>query len=69
MSSCLPQKPGCCPDVLAKVAAGILANNQPILSHDVWGYSIGWLSDTINKHADVAELVDALDLGSSVLAT
>ena len=28
---------------------------------------IGSLSDRIDKHADVAELVDALDLGSSAL--
>ena len=33
-------------------------------------YSIAKLSDTISKcRADVAELVDALDLGSSVLVT
>ena|GEM_PF-3583303 len=30
-------------------------------------YSIVILLDTIDKHADVAELVDALDLGSSAL--
>jgi hypothetical protein len=33
------------------------------------GYSIVKLSDSIDKPADVAELVDALDLGSSVLVT
>ena len=31
------------------------------------GYSIVILLDTIDRRADVAELVDALDLGSSAL--
>ena len=33
------------------------------------GYSIAKQLDNIDKPADVAELVDALDLGSSVLVT